>query len=77
MSVFWLRAIYIMFFLYINGDKLFLFFFSLCMALKKVNFICDHPDIKAISFVGSDQAVNQHQSWKISYKQLIAFFFYI
>lgn len=22
-----------------------------------VNFICDHPDIKAISFVGSDQAV--------------------
>ena len=24
-----------------------------------VDFICDHPDIKAISFVGSDQAVNQ------------------
>lgn len=23
-----------------------------------VNFICDHPDIKAISFVGSDIAVN-------------------
>ena len=23
-----------------------------------VNFICDHPDIKAISFVGSDQAVS-------------------
>jgi len=22
-----------------------------------VNFICDHPDIRAISFVGSDQAV--------------------
>lgn len=22
-----------------------------------VNFICDHPDIKAVSFVGSDQAV--------------------
>ena len=22
-----------------------------------VNFICDHPDIKAISFVGSDRAV--------------------
>jgi len=22
-----------------------------------VNFICDNPDIKAISFVGSDQAV--------------------
>lgn len=24
-----------------------------------VNFICDHPDIKAISFVGSDVAVNK------------------
>lgn len=24
-----------------------------------VNFICDNPDIKAISFVGSDQAVGQ------------------
>lgn len=24
-----------------------------------VNFICDHPDIKAISFVGSDQAVSE------------------
>lgn len=23
-----------------------------------VDFICDHPDIKAISFVGSDQAVS-------------------
>ena len=23
-----------------------------------VNFICDHPDIKAVSFVGSDQAVS-------------------
>lgn len=23
---------------------------------KAVNFICDHPDIKAISFVGSNQA---------------------
>lgn len=23
-----------------------------------VNFICDHPDIKAISFVGSDAAVS-------------------
>lgn len=22
-----------------------------------VNFICDHPDIKAISFVGGDKAV--------------------
>ena len=22
-----------------------------------VNFICDHPEIKSISFVGSDQAV--------------------
>jgi acyl-CoA reductase-like NAD-dependent aldehyde dehydrogenase len=31
-----------------------------------VNFICDHPDIKAISFVGSDQAVNQ-QFWVKSY----------
>lgn len=27
----------------------------LCLA---VNFICDNPDIKAISFVGSDQAVS-------------------
>lgn len=25
---------------------------------EAVNFICDHPDIRAISFVGSDQAVN-------------------
>ena len=25
-----------------------------------VNFICDDPDIKAISFVGSDQAVKTH-----------------
>lgn len=24
--------------------------------LQAVNFICDHPDIKAISFVGSNQA---------------------
>jgi malonate-semialdehyde dehydrogenase (acetylating)/methylmalonate-semialdehyde dehydrogenase len=24
-----------------------------------VNFICDHPEIKAISFVGSDQAVKR------------------
>ena len=24
-----------------------------------VNFICDNPDIKAISFVGSDQAVSR------------------
>jgi malonate-semialdehyde dehydrogenase (acetylating)/methylmalonate-semialdehyde dehydrogenase len=24
---------------------------------EAVNFICDHPDIKAVSFVGSDQAV--------------------
>ena len=23
-----------------------------------MNFICDHPDIRAISFVGSDQAVS-------------------
>ena len=23
-----------------------------------VNFICDHPDIRAISFVGSNQAVS-------------------
>lgn len=26
--------------------------------ISAVNFICDHPDIKAISFVGSDQAVS-------------------
>lgn len=26
-----------------------------------VNFICDHPDIKAISFVGSDQAVRKNR----------------
>jgi malonate-semialdehyde dehydrogenase (acetylating)/methylmalonate-semialdehyde dehydrogenase len=25
-----------------------------------VNFICDNPDIRAISFVGSDQAVNNN-----------------
>ncbi len=25
-----------------------------------VNFICDNPDIRAISFVGSDQAVNKN-----------------
>lgn len=25
-----------------------------------VNFICDHPDIRAISFVGSDQAVSSN-----------------
>jgi len=24
-----------------------------------VDFICEHPDIKAVSFVGSDQAVNK------------------
>jgi acyl-CoA reductase-like NAD-dependent aldehyde dehydrogenase len=28
------------------------------MSFPAVNFICDHPDIKAISFVGSDQAVS-------------------
>jgi malonate-semialdehyde dehydrogenase (acetylating) / methylmalonate-semialdehyde dehydrogenase len=28
-----------------------------------VNFICDNPDIKAISFVGSDQAVRLHENW--------------
>jgi len=27
-------------------------------AHEAVNFICDNPDIKAISFVGSDQAVS-------------------
>ena len=27
-------------------------------AHDSVNFICDHPDIKAISFVGSDIAVS-------------------
>lgn len=26
--------------------------------VSAVNFICDHPEIKAISFVGSDQAVS-------------------
>ena len=26
---------------------------------EAVNFICDNPDIKAISFVGSDQAVRR------------------
>jgi acyl-CoA reductase-like NAD-dependent aldehyde dehydrogenase len=26
---------------------------------EAVNFICDHPDIKAISFIGSDSAVSQ------------------
>jgi acyl-CoA reductase-like NAD-dependent aldehyde dehydrogenase len=28
-------------------------------AHEAVNFICDHPDIKAISFVGSDTAVSK------------------
>lgn len=28
-------------------------------AHEAVNFICDHPDIRAISFVGSDTAVSQ------------------
>lgn len=28
-------------------------------AHKTVDFICDHPDIRAISFVGSDQAVSE------------------
>lgn len=27
-------------------------------AHQAVDFICDHPDIRAISFVGSDQAVS-------------------
>lgn len=27
-------------------------------AHEAVNFICDHPSIRAISFVGSDQAVS-------------------
>ena len=27
-------------------------------AHEAVNFICDHPSIQAISFVGSDQAVS-------------------
>lgn len=33
--------------------------FTLCLLLSAfaaVNFICDHPAIKAISFVGSNQA---------------------
>lgn len=29
---------------------------SLLLSATAVNFICDHPDIKAISFVGSNQA---------------------
>ena len=29
-----------------------------CFIVAAVNFICDHPDIRAISFVGSDQAVS-------------------
>lgn len=29
-----------------------------------VNFICDHPDIKAISFVGSDAAVSSFLGFK-------------
>lgn len=41
-------------------------------AHDSVNFICDHPDIKAISFVGSDQAVTQ-QLWLKSYNLLSAF----
>jgi acyl-CoA reductase-like NAD-dependent aldehyde dehydrogenase len=36
---------------------------------KAVDFICDHPDIKAISFVGSDQAVKLSQkSKRLRYK---------
>lgn len=27
-----------------------------CVSVTAVNFICDHPAIKAISFVGSNQA---------------------
>lgn len=33
-----------------------------------VNFICDHPDIKAISFVGSDQAVCRPISFSLKKK---------
>ena len=46
----------------VRSTKLLLLLYLLLLLFKKVNFICDHPDIKAISFVGSDQAVNQHQS---------------
>lgn len=28
---------------------------------ESVNFICEHPDIKAVSFVGSDQAVSKDE----------------
>jgi len=29
----------------------------MCEMFAAVTFICDHPDIRAISFVGSDRAV--------------------
>lgn len=37
-----------------GGEKR-IFIFSLCVFVA-VNFICDHPAIKAISFVGSNSA---------------------
>lgn len=32
------------------------FTISVCIFVVAVNFVCDHPAIKAISFVGSNQA---------------------
>ena len=36
----------------LNTEQLFFLYFV------AVRFICEHPDIRAISFVGSDQAVS-------------------
>jgi malonate-semialdehyde dehydrogenase (acetylating) / methylmalonate-semialdehyde dehydrogenase len=37
-----------------------------------VNFICDNPDIKAISFVGSDQAVGRLKiNYKLKFKRIL------
>ena len=41
------------------------------MFFSAVNFICDHPDIKAISFVGSDQAVSSYSKCISSYSRHI------
>ena len=35
------------------------FGFTFVSFSQAVNFLCDHPTIKAISFVGSDQAVSR------------------
>jgi len=32
----------------------------LSLVFLAVTFLCDHPDIQAISFVGSDRAVSHH-----------------